>query len=278
MSQIETIRVDEISDNIYDSLIETYNESQQNRVRGYLFTQSFREITKTIDSRDIIYLKAKRNTKEISKNISGFGPDYFSIKEDTKLIGDIEFSREKHGVLSADSIISDLDGNRYLYDIPVSEIVVRFESDSLLSHISDLFEEVFKTDFWVKQPFYAVLKSRKHGTESIKRKIKDFHPDEYFKKSGLGWRFRTLNLESVYTKNGWRNPNQTLFGNKEKKLSASDAEDFAINHSPNDDKRYGLINSKLLVNRFKSAMDDHPTGRSIVDIKREEWRGQWQVV
>lgn len=268
----------DIPERMKETLIDIYGETQESRYRGFFISQSIRELIDSIEDKNIIQLEASRSvTAETSKvpvieSAYGNG-SYFTLKDKRKVNIDINYDKKKHGMFNSDAVLELLDQEPTLGDIPVKRFVHRFESDDLEARLNEVLDDVLGIDpWWVEQPFYVVLESRPAGNNVQKQKVRDYHGEEYFKngENGYGWKVRTMDLVSFWTKRGWVNPSEVVATSGSRKdmtkFTIRDIEDPAFNHISKNDLGFGMAYSPLLINKWRRAF-----GRNRTDLKSWVW-------
>lgn len=273
----EAVQASDIPDLVHDALISEHGESQEKRVKGYIRTQSIKELFKYLDPEDIIRLKGERQLKDKTESFGALLPpsvnEYLSQEELIKRRYFLNFDRLEHGVFNwpeVRTIIEDQD----LKDIAVTHLVYRFEDqelhDRLLSLLDDVmdYSETGTTHF--RQPFHAELKSRSPGASTARKEVRNYNDESLF--SSLHWKIRTLDLEGIWSLDAWTGEGKDIMG---KGYGQREVEELAFNSASNDAPKYGAVNSTIIYNQWKKTLSP-----GLVDYKEWEWSGEqnWEQV
>lgn len=274
----------------YDVLTNQFS-GQTDRIVGYYSSQSLRHLMRDldVDDRDIIQIEGGRRVNETTNDIPWLEArgvsQYVDAKEVRRETVNLNFDRKTDGTFNWDAIETWLDkpANAEIYDIPITRLVFRFENDALHENLWEFIQEVYeewkdvklvdKNEF--RQPFYAVMESRAPGSQKAHDAVETFHPKRYFLgggqtdqdgERGLGQKFRTMDLAAIWSHQSFIDSKNLIHPSAG--VTMRDMEEWVINHVKTDAEVYGAINSKLLVNKFRSALHQG------VGRKRFEWEEQ----
>lgn len=277
MTQATT--VDEIPAAVHETLVDEYGDSQEERVRGYFMSQSFRELMSFVDTEDIQQLHAGSQVTDESAAIAAPQPirEYAEGSSYTRRKLKLVYNRKDHGEFDADTIIDWLDDNSRIYDLPVSRLVLQIRNDALYEHLLTLLENAigFPDPGEFEQPFFAVMESEKADMPKVRRNVREYHEDFYFRnpsenggqRSGLNWNVMSMDLKALWSYRAWTGSGNQPFSG----YTMHDVEDLAVNHVGQSTPEYGAINSKLVVNKWREAFS-----RGTTDLKRWEWEADQQ--
>lgn len=268
-----SVQVTDISGLVHEYLVDEYGESQQQRARGYFKSQSFKELIEFLDDEQIIAMKASRHVKNKSESYPSLSQgqvgDYTKTEEELKVAFNLDYERKKHGQFDS-SAVMDTVKEKDLEDLPVDRLVFRVEESDLYDRIKDLLINTIglpdKNEF--TEPLYFEMESRQADTKHLKRQVKDYHDSHYFVQSGLGWHYRTMDLMAIWSHNAYTKSKNVLFTdpNAGRKLNMRDVENLAFNQYDSDSPKYGAVNSKLVINQWRSIF-----GRGRTDMRLWEW-------
>jgi hypothetical protein len=228
-----------------------------------------------VPAEDIIQVEGGRRVNDTTNHIpwlhSRGVSQYVDAKETRREVVNISYDRKLHGTFNWDAIETWLDQpqSEDIYDIPITRLVFRFENDSLHENLWELIQAVYeewrevritdKNEF--RQPFYAVMESRAPGSEYARKAVESFHDKRYFLggdqtdqdgNRGLGQKFRTMDLTAIWSHRAFIDSKNLI--DPSSRVTLKDLEEWVINHVKTDAEVYGAINSKLLVNKFRSAL------------------------
>lgn len=271
--------VDEIPSAIHDTLVDEYGDSQKERVRGYFMSQSFRELMAFLDPEDIQELHASSQVTEESAAVGVPKPirDYAEGSSYTRRKLKLVYNRKKHPTLDPNAVIDWLNDNPEIYDLPVSRLVLQVRNDALYDHMLELLEQAigFPDPGEFEQPFFAVMESSKAEMPKVRRNVREYHEDFYFRnpsnqgesRSGLNWNVMSMDLKALWSYRAWSNSKNQPFSG----YTMHDIEDLAVNHVGSSTPEYGAINSKLVVNKWRQEFS-----RGTTDLKKWEWEDDQQ--
>jgi hypothetical protein len=269
----------EVSTRVYDALCDSYGESQQRRYRGCFVSQSLREVMAFLDAEQIIEVVASRNPTETGRTVAlpeSFGHFTDETARYSTAVSQ-KYDRHPHQAYPWADIREWLDDREEIHDLAVSRLVFRMDHDALRDHLYKLLNTAvgFTDDPGFKIPFYVVMESRKADEPKLRRAVKDYHSDRYFTtgetadgERGLGWNKRTLDLAALWSHRAFTKSGGPVLG----RLSMYELEDMAFNHVGTSRPEYGVIHSKLAINRWASEFSSGTT-----DTKAWDWedRAGW---
>lgn len=275
MQTTQRITRGEIPGRVNDILVNEFSDEQEARVRGYFVSQSLRKIMEFLDPDDIHSLTAKRRVNKSTDTIplDGEFAEYTTVEASNTVHTQTAYRRDAHHTtFDWQGLEAWLDKQPDVHDLCISELVIRIENEALREHLYTVLNHAtgFKDKGEFLPPFFAVMRSQKPGEPAARRAVKEYHEPYYFKpaeqtdgdRRGMNWRVRTLDLMALWSLRAWTDSgNMPLYN-----LTMHDIEDLAINHVGSQTPEYGAINSKLVINKWRSKFSD---GTS--DFKRWEW-------
>lgn len=260
---------------VHDALVDMEGDGQEQRVKGYVRTQSINEVFKYIDPDDVIRLEAKRLVKDKTESFGRLSlpsiKKYTSMEEQLRRSFVIDYDRVKHGKFNWPEIRKIID-EEGLGDVAVTNLVYRFESQELYERLGKLLNRVldFSEDggTFFNQPFHAELRSRAPGHSHARQEVRTYNEESIF--VDLGWKVRTLDLDAIWSFDAWRNE-----GMVNKSTSMRRVEELVFNHVSDEIPQYGAVNSPLVVNQWKKTF-----GPGVTNHKEWEWteEGDWEQV
>jgi len=272
----------------HETMVDLHGESQKDRVVGYAVTQSLKRVMEHVDPDDIIEVKGRRKVNERTADITdlnfGAGREWITHQEKRRDVVRLNYERGAEGVFPWDDIVAGIDSIGGVTDMPIRRLAVQFEDDLLHEHLWEHVQSTLKTHFGSKlhdanafsQPFIAVLQSRSPPTRHVRQLVEDAHPERYWLngdmtdtegRRGLGWSPRTLDLTALWSRRAFRNAGDDVATTADGAVTMRDIEEAVINRVSDDDPVYGAVNSKLAVNKWRSAFSNQLT-----DMKRYQWQ------
>lgn len=272
-------QIEEISRSVRDALIEEYGDSQDRCRRGYVPTQSIREVMDYLDSDQIQAVRAERRVKDHSESFKMPGrdlPPYVQTEEQIKRELVLDYDRADYSSFEWDRI-SEFLFESELEDIAVRKLVVRMDNENLREHLFTLLQKAidyptsYKSEF--TEPFYFVMESRSPKRAREYRMVEDQHDEGYLQE--LGWAPRCLDLLAIWSHEAWTKSGASPFADSDGKVTQRDVEEYAFNQRSGDEPIFGAVNSSLVINRWRE-----PFGRGMTDMRPYEWseNGEWEVV
>lgn len=273
MSQ-QSVKTEEIPQRVKDTLVTEYGDAQDRCVRGYVPSQSIQKVMEFLDPGEIQAIKGRRKVKDQTESFGMVGfdlPPYIEAEEQLKREVILDYDRAKHDEFDWGRLVDFL-VDTDLEDIAIRKLVIRMENQELRDHLFDLLQKSinyppsYKSEF--TDPFYFVMESRAPKLNKEYRNVKDAHDSGYLKH--LGWNPRCLDLMGIWSHYGW-----TKSGNQPMGVTQHEVEEYAFNQRENDRPVFGAVNSKLVVNRWRT-----PFGRGLTDMRHFEWGEQtgWEQV
>lgn len=260
---------------VHDALVDMEGEGQEQRVKGYVRTQSINEVFKYIKPGSVIRLKAKRLIKDKTESFSRLSlpsvKEYTSLEEQLRRSFRIDYNVVDHGHFNWPEV-KDIIEDEGLGDVAVTELVYRFENQQLYERLGKLLNHVL--DFaedggtFFNQPFHAELRSRAPGHSKARQEVRTYNEDSIF--VDLGWKVRTLDLDAIWSFDAWKNE-----GMINKNTSQRKVEEYVFNHVNENMPQYGAVNSPLVVNLWKKTF-----GPGVTNHKEWEWseEGEWMQI
>lgn len=201
-----------------DQFLKERTDTNSKRYVAYSFTQGLRYTMDHIAPDQVQALDANRsfNTGRQPINSVNQSPisNLLEAVNVTRRQLDLEFDRAKNGQFPWNEIESVLGTGDVIYDLPVRRLVVRFESEEFMEQWVDTIESAIDSSIpteWIEPPFFAVLESSEPGDSDAKKNLKNLHDSFYYKPKfrvqadfdGMDWQMRTLDLESVWSYQGF---------------------------------------------------------------------------
>lgn len=266
---------EDIPQRIHDVLVNEYGEEQGRKVRGYVKTQSMRELFKYLDSDDIIRLKARRLVKDKTESFGRLQlpsiKDYTSLEEQLKRSFVIDYDRVEHGRFNWPEIRSVIEDEGF-GDMAIERLVYKFDSqqlhDLLLNLLDDAVEYRETGSTYFNQPFHADLSTAYPGHEQAREQVTNYNDQSLFKE--LGWKVRTLDLNAIWSLDAWRNKGENVLYD----FTQRQIEDMAFNNGLGEGT-YGAINATVVYNAWRNSI-----GPGVVSHKEWEYtQGEdWEQV
>jgi len=266
---------EDIPGRVNDVLVSEYGEDQGRKVKGYVRTQSIRELFKYLDPDDIVRLKARRLVKDKTESFGRLQlpsiEGYTSLEEQLKRQFVIDYDRLEHGKFNWPEIRSIIEGEGF-GDVAVERLVYKFESQQLYERLLNLLDDVYNYRetgaSYFSQPFHADLSTSYPGHEHAREEVMQYNDQSLFKE--MGWKIRTLDLDAIWSLDAWRNTKgKVLYDFTQRQI-----EDMAFNNGGGE-QTYGAINSTIVYNAWRNSISP-----SAVSYKEWEWNEgeDWEQV
>lgn len=260
MSKQKDITREEVPGRVHQALMDEFGDGQKQRVQGAFISTSLRKVMEFLDPESIHSVKIERETTQKKTDIpipESFDP-FTKVNETRRLeLRQRYDKKEDYHDYPWKDIREWLDETPEIHDLSISELVFKIENDDLRDQLLRVLQKAigFSDSGEFESPFFAVMKSCPPGDPSTRRAIRDYHEDYYFQSTdqtdgdmGMNWPIRSLDLVGLWSHRAWADSsNQPFYG-----MTMRDVENLAINHIGSDAPEYGAINSKLVVNRWRS--------------------------
>jgi hypothetical protein len=273
-----------IPERVHEALVEQFGEEHSARVRGCFISTSLRKLMEFLDPDDIHSITAERRINKSTEDISLGGEisKYTDVEESHTLRASLCYRRDAHHtVFDWGSFREWLDSEPDVHDMSVSEIVIRIQNEALRDQLYQVLNYAtgFQDQGEFLNPFFAVMQSKRPRMPRTRRAIQNFHEPYYFKPAnktedgqrGMNWPVRCLDLMALWSLRAWTDSGiKPLYD-----MTMHDIEASGINHIGQTQPEYCAINSKLVVNKWRSKFS-----RGTTDAKRWEWLQNegWQFV
>lgn len=264
MSQ-QTIHPDDVPRLVKEALVAEYGAEQERCVRGYFPSQALSEVMEYLGPEQIQIVRGTRSDTETadSPRVPAFDlPNYVTVGEQISREMSIDFDRARDRDFEWD-VIQDFLVDSDLTDVAISKLVFRMDNPELRDHLFTLLQNAinypssYKSEFTDR--FYFVMESQKPELQKDYDNIQELHEQGYL--ADLGWNHRTLDLMAMWTHYGW-----TKCGNTPLGVTQHEIEELAFNQRRNSEPIFTAVNTKLVVNRWRT-----PFGRGLTDMRAYDW-------
>lgn len=266
-----TIQAEEVPQLVFNALVDEYGESQEEKYKGFVATQSLRKLLDYLDSDQLIEVRATAEVQDADETFKGPAPPGSArhcIETQERLTTSVElkYDRGKHGQFPREDIMEFLGlETSPMDDLAVRRATIRVSSEDLQSHLRTLLSEaigVHDTKY-LQSPFFFTARSQT-ATGRERDIVKKHNEKEFLKRVG----YRVLRLKNMYSLRAMQGKADPVMGQ-----TPADLEDMAFNHSDQETQSFGALYSNLLVNKFRQAFS-----RSIGEKTRLRWTdsGQWK--
>lgn len=273
-----------------DVLEEDFNHEPDKKFVGYLASESLRKIMKHLSAEEVVYLNSRRRAEMSHQSLLSNHSiaQYSNFTEILVKDFEIKYSRPKHNKFDYQEILSLLESHERIHDLAVNKMIIRFESDDLMDFFRKYLNSVGSSRgdlaHYVEKPFYAVMSSKEYGTKRVREKIDQQNPSFYFEnpstsfkngKQGMGWQYRTLDLEAVWSHKAFIDDKTPVIGRRGEKWTAKDFESRFINGQHENAREVGAINDRHVIQAWRNLF---PT--KLADFKEFKWDTEegWQQV
>lgn len=268
-----SVQKQDIPQLVHETLVDDHDEPQEQRIKGYVRTQSIRELFKYLDADDVLHLEAQRLVKDKTESFGRLSlpsvREYTDMEEQLKRKFVIDYDRVEHGTFNWPEV-RDFIEEESLRDVAVTRLVYRFESNDLHERLLTLLQETidYPGSTFFNQPFVAELWARKPGHSHARQEVRDYNDETVF--THLGWNVRTMDLEAIWSTDAWKDEGKDVYTEKAEEVTRTldqrDIEELVFNHVSSEGSRYGAVNSYLVYNTWK-----HTLSPGVVGHKEFEW-------
>lgn len=262
------VQREEVPRLVFDTLADEYGESQNQRWKGYVATQSLTELMGYLEPDDVISMRATSDITNKDETVKGAIPTdnltaaCFDINE--KLVTNIRFNfrRNDVGTFPWDGIKEFLDDPLCpVSDLAVRELTFKISDDELRDHLRKVMSigiNLHDTKY-LQNPFFVEMSSRK--AESRERdQVRSETDDSFLQRVG----YRVLKIDNMHSYRAHRGESDPVMG-----VTPEELEDLAFNYNTKHERKCGLLYSKLAINKLRRAFS-----RSAMDTKMQTWTEQ----
>lgn len=267
-----TVQDEDVPQLVFSTLIDEFGESQEEKYKGFVATQSLTGLMDYLDPHDVVRVYAAAESRDQDESFKGGGVPgdaRHCVKTVEKLISTVElrYDRGKHGQFPWEDIqeFFDLETSS-IDDLAVRRATIRLSSEQLEEHLRDvLCESINLGDRkYLKSPFFFKMGSRNVESQKERDLVEKWNEEEFLKNKG----HRVLELAEMYSLRAMQDKPDPVLG-----MSPKEVEDMAFNHSDEQTHSFGALYSNLVINKWRQAFS-----RSIGEKTRFMWseNGQWE--
>jgi len=288
----DRVPVEELQDLVTDDYLRNQTDASSRRYKPYAFTQGLKRAMTYISEEQVQELIATREFDIESETIEGVSESDASHIMDGERIYrrdiSLAFDKVDDGVLPWGDVNDLLGRKETLYDIPVRELVIRFESEDFEEAWKDTLSSAIAVDDphlgWVESPFFAVLSSTNPGKQAPRDNVRDEHEDFYYtpdsdhtpKNDGFPWLIATLDLEAIWSYRAWRHDREAVLtsrgGAGETEWNARKVERYLMNYFNPESRYAGSIYLGNLVGEWRRTFSLNATSTKVFAWEGdEEW-------
>jgi hypothetical protein len=272
-----TVQADEVPEIVFETLVNEYGESQQQKYTGYAVSQSLTELMHYLDPQQIVDLKAEANPTSKDESFKGMMPPgaakyCINVKECLTTRIKLNYDYSKYGEFPWNDIQEFLDMKTTpVDDLAIRSMTVRLKSKKLRNRIREVLADMGVTDTrYVKSPFFFTVESR-NVRENERDQVKKHNDEEFLNRVG----HRVLELKSMYSLRAQQGKKDVLFRTNDGKMYPREFEDLAFNYNDATVQSYGALYSGLIINKWRAAFS-----RNLGEKTRMMWteeEGQWMT-
>jgi len=278
---------------VTDEFLEKQQKKEDTkRYVPYSFAQGLRKTMAHQSSEDIQEVDANRSFNSDRESIDSIASSDVS----NILTGDIvrrkqfelDFDRSENGTFPWADIRSVLGQSSTVFDLPVRHLVVRFENEEFEKEWRDAFEEAIEMDnpplSWIEPPFYAILESSEPGDSDARDRVREAHEDFYFQPKfssdedyeGMDWSIRTLDLQSVWSYQGFINRAQAIHTVREEdhqyEWTPKRLEQYIMNYFEPSEDYTGILRNSDFAGLWRRTYSRDITSTKVFEWEEdEEW-------
>lgn len=273
-------------------LDERKQKEDTKRYVPYSFTQGLRKAMAHLSTDNIQEVDANRSFNTDRESIGAIASSNVSDIMEGDIIRrkqfELEFDRTKYGDFPWTDIRSVLGQSSTVYDLPIRHIVVRFEDEEFESKWRNAISEAIEMNnpplSWIEPPFYAVLESSDPGEGDARDRVRETHESFYYKPmfktekeyEGMDWSVRTLDLQSVWSYQGFTNRAQAIHtvhqGDRQYDWTPRRLEKYLMNYFEPSENYTGVIRGSDFAGLWRRAYSRDITSTKVYEWEEdEEW-------
>lgn len=269
--QPSTIQAGQVPQMVFRALVDEFGESQERKYKGFVATQSLRNLMDYLAADEVVSLYAEADISHDSDPAQGPIPPgaakhCIEAQEQLKTWVELNFDLGKHGEFPWSDIQMYLNQEHTpVDDLAVRSLTIRLEDEQLQTHLRRVLGEAIDLGDkkYLKQPFFFQMCSRQ-AQRKERDAVKQHNEEEFLKRVG----YRVLELEEMYSLRAMKDKSDPVMGVTPKEL-----EDLALNYEDDETKSFGALYSKLIINKWRAAFS-----RSLADTTAFDWTedGTWK--
>lgn len=252
----------------------------------YSFTQGLRKAMAHLQPDNIQELEANRSFNTDRESLSAIAKSSVSEIFQGELVGrkqfELSYDRSEDGEFPWTDIRSILGQPSTIYDLPIRRIVVRFHDEEFEQEWINTLTSAINNDdpptSWIEPPFFAVLQSAESGDSDARENVTGLHEEFYYKPrfrveedhEGMDWSVRTLDLESVWSYQGFVNRPEPIFetraGDRQYDWTPRRIERYLMNFFNPEESYTGVVRNSNFAGLWRRVYS-----RDVTDIKEFEW-------
>jgi len=265
------VQAEQVPQLVFRALVDEFGESQQRKYKGFVATQSLRNLLDYLQAEQIVDMTATADVQDAEESFKAPAPPgnaRHCIDTQEKLITSValDYSRSKHGALPWADIQAFLDMETTpVDDLAVRSLTLRVESEQLESQLRRVLSAALNLadKKYLQQPFFFAMRSRLAQNKE-RAAVKEHNDEEFLKRVG----YRVLELRSMYSLRAKQDKADPVMG-----VTPRDLEDLALNYEDDASRQFGALYSKLIINKWRAAFS-----RSLADTTMFRWSedGTWR--
>jgi hypothetical protein len=266
-----TVQAEEVPQLVFQTLVDEFGESQQRKYKGFVATQSLRNLMDYVPAEQVTGMTATADVQDADESFKGPAPPGSArhcIDTQEKLITsvDLNYSRGTHGSFPWDDIQAFLDlETTPVDDLAVRSLTIRLENEQLESQLRRVLTAAIDLGDkkYLQQPFFFSMRSRQ-AQRKERDAVKKHNDKEFLKRVG----YRVLELRDMYSLRAEQDKADPVMG-----VTPRELEDLALNYEDDESQSFGALYSKLIINKWRAAFS-----RSLVDTTSFRWSedGTWR--
>lgn len=265
------IQEEQVPQLVFRALVDEFGESQQRKYKGFVATQSLRNLLDYLQAEQVVDMTAAADVQDAGESFKAPAPPgdaRHCIDTQEKLITSValDYSRSKHGALPWADIQAFLDMETTpVDDLAVRSLTVRVESEQLESQLRRVLATAVSLadKKYLQQPFFFSMRSRLAQNKE-RAAVKEHNDEEFLKRVG----YRVLELRAMYSLRAQQDKADPVMG-----VTPRELEDLALNYEDDASRQFGALYSKLIINKWRAAFS-----RSLADTTMFRWSddGAWR--
>lgn len=255
---------------VHEYIVDKYGMPEKRKYRAYYESQSFNRLFDIIDPEIVLQLSA-RTKQTIGTESVPTTCECTRRVDSTRTEYPIDYSRKDHGkTIPVSDIQSEME-DIGIVDVPVQELTIRIDDDGVYDELYDVLDVAGVCGMGAfKQPLYGTLAVAEVNLESIRERMQQNHPVNYFSPPrvdddiayrGLGWKYQTLDLVEIHSRNAWiEDSTAVAYDESGDGMTIREVEDAIFNYDETMDHTISPINSRVVTRSLRDSLNFSETG------------------
>lgn len=269
--QQSTVQAEQVPQMVFRTLVDEFGESQQRKYKGFVATQSLRNLMDHLQTDQVVDIYAEADISSKDETVKGPTPPgaakhCIEAQEQLKTWVELNYDLGKHGAFPWPDVVEYLNrATTPVDDLAVRSLTIRLENEQLQNHLRRVLSASIDLGDkkYLKQPFFFTMQSRL-AQDKERDAVKKHNDEQFLKRVG----YRVLELQDMYSLRAMKDKSDPVMG-----VTPRELEDLALNYEDAESKSFGALYSKLIINKWRAAFT-----RSLAGTTMFRWSedGTWR--